>query len=87
MPQLLIAMVCTAGLVVLGMANTHHVELSYAFGLPVQIRLVTLMLTAFSAGATCTLFWQMITRLVRNKELRARELMVEARLEAELTKS
>jgi len=61
--RLVMAMAATVSAVVFVMANTHHVKISFAFGSPVQVRLIFLLMVTFFAGAVASGFFSMISRL------------------------
>ena len=84
MGQLFLAVVTTIGIVLFAMANTHHVELSYVVGAPIQIRLIFLMAISLITGCTATLLAQMILRVVRKTRDQALERFVEARTDLEV---
>jgi uncharacterized integral membrane protein len=51
MTRLFLAATAAIILVLFAMANTHVVTLSWLFGPPVQVRMISLLLIAFLAGA------------------------------------
>ena len=63
MLRLVLAMAATVSAVVFVMANTHHVKISFAFGSPVKVRLIFLLMITFFAGAIVSGFFAMISKL------------------------
>lgn len=61
--RLVMAMAATVSAVVFVMANTHHVKISFAFGSPVKVRLIFLLMVTFFAGAVVSGFFSMISKL------------------------
>ena len=72
MVQLFFAIVATVVVVVFAMANTHHVQLSFALGAPFHVRLITLLVVAYAGGLITAWFYTMIVKVRRNSELRRR---------------
>lgn len=75
MLQLIVAVVLTVAVVLFGMANSHHVELSYVMGEPIRIRMIFLLAIAFLTGAVTTYLYQMATRVSRRSRRVSRELV------------
>lgn len=61
--RLVMAMAATISAVVFVMANTHHVKISFAFGSPVKVRLIFLLILTFVAGAVVTGIFSMISNV------------------------
>jgi len=75
MVRLVLAVMATVLAVVLAISNSHHVELSLGIGKTVEIRLVFMLLTAFIIGMAVPVFYRLIRRLDRDKQMkREREL-------------
>lgn len=75
MLQLIVAVVVTVAVVLFGMANSHHVELSYVWGEPVRIRMIFLLAIAFLAGSVTTYLYQMANRVSRRSRRVSREIV------------
>ena len=75
MLQLIVAVVLTVAVVLFGMANSHHVELSYVWGEPIRIRMIFLLAIAFLAGAVTSYLYQMANRVSRRSRRVSRDLV------------
>lgn len=60
MTRLVLTILATILVVAFAMVNTQHVELSFVFGAPVQVRLVFLLASSFVAGMVCVVFLQLL---------------------------
>ena len=65
MMQLIAAVIATVAIVVFAMSNTHHVQLSLAFGAPLEIRLITLVGAAYLAGMVTSWIGNLARRATR----------------------
>jgi uncharacterized integral membrane protein len=85
MVQLILATVLTIVVVAFSMSNAHHVQLSYAFGRPIEVRLIFLLLCTYLAGAATAYFYHMIRRVQRDAQRRKQRLVAKRRqlMEAE----
>ncbi len=70
MIRLALAVFATIAIVVFAISNSHHVNLSCMVGPAVEVRLIFLLLTAFVAGMAVPIFYGLIHRLEREKQLR-----------------
>ncbi|MFC1596779.1 hypothetical protein ACFL5Q_02425 [Planctomycetota bacterium] len=70
MIRLALAVFVTIAIVVFAMSNSHHVNLSCMVGPGVQVRLIFLLLIAFLSGIAVPIFYGLIRRLEREKQLR-----------------
>jgi hypothetical protein len=70
MRRLIVLVVLTAVVVAFGMANGHHVPVSFVIGQPVPVRQIFLLLSAAALGSIGTLVAQQYLRIMRR---RARE--------------
>ncbi|MCU0694872.1 MAG: hypothetical protein MUF54_26155 [Polyangiaceae bacterium] len=76
MARLILVVLITIVVVVLAMANMHHVELSLVVGRPAQVSATFLVASAYAAGVVSTVLWSMVRKLQRARDLR--ELQVKA---------
>jgi len=60
MLRLVVTVLATVLVVAFAMANTHHVELSFVLGAPVQVRLVFLLASSFVVGLLTAMFVQLV---------------------------
>ena len=67
MRQLILAVTLTAIGVAFGIANSHHVEVGYVVGEPIEIRLVFLLAITYGAGAVTAVFWQLYGRIAQRR--------------------
>ncbi len=70
MIRLALAVFATIAIVVFAISNSHRVNLSCMVGPGVEVRLIFLLLVAFLAGMTVPVFYGLIHRLDREKQLR-----------------
>lgn len=63
--QLGVAVLSTAFVVAFGMANSHHVQLAWVLGEPVEMRLIFLLSIAFGLGVLTVAFHRLATRAAR----------------------
>jgi uncharacterized integral membrane protein len=86
MLQLLVAVMLTVTAVMFAMANTHHIELNFVVGDPVEVRLIFLLLATFMAGSTVSYLHVLLTRVTRGLQRRREKRIVHRRrvLEGEL---
>ena len=85
MTRLIVAILTTMAVVAFGMANTHHVPVSFVFGAPVQIRQIFLLLTTVSIGVVVTLLWQQLRAVRRRRAaLTGTEVLVRPPLERDV---
>jgi len=68
--RLVSAVIITVLLVAFTMANTQHIELSFVFGKPVEIRLIFLLASTFVLGAATNALWMMARQIKKRKETR-----------------
>jgi len=68
--RLALIVLATAAVVAFTLVNVHHVEMGLVFGQPVRIRLVFLLLIAFSAGSICTLITQQVLEIRHKARVR-----------------
>lgn len=66
--QLALALLVTVVIVVFSIANSHHVQLSFVVGAPIEVRLVFLLMCAFFMGMVTPIFYQLIQRLKRDRK-------------------
>lgn len=79
MPRILFAFLATALFVAFSIANTQHVELSFVFGSPVEIRLIFLLLIAFGSGVAASTFRRMLHEARERSQTRRIRLRLERR--------
>ncbi len=61
--QLALAILVIVVIVVFSIANSHHVQLSFVIGAPIEVRLVFLLMCAFFMGMVIPIFYRLIQRL------------------------
>jgi uncharacterized integral membrane protein len=59
MGRIALAFLATVLFVSFALSNTHHVELSFVVGRPVEIRLIFLLAISFGSGVIASLFYQL----------------------------
>ncbi|MCP4678534.1 MAG: hypothetical protein GY854_24095 [Deltaproteobacteria bacterium] len=69
MMKLVTAIIATILVVAFAISNSHHVQLSFGFGTPVNIRLVFLLLSTFFLGMTVPVFARLFHNLKRKNQL------------------
>ncbi len=67
MVKLVLAVLLTIVIVVFSISNSHHVDLSFALGDPIQVRLIFLLLSALILGMAIPVFYRLIRHLDHNK--------------------
>lgn len=67
MVKLALAVLLTIVIVVFSLSNSHHVDLSFALGDPIQVRLIFLLSSAFIVGMAIPIFYRLIRRLDHDK--------------------
>lgn len=70
MRQLIPAVLITIAVVAFGIANSHHVQVSFVFGAPVKIRLIFLLMCTFFLGTVVPIFFRIIQQLRRRRQLK-----------------
>jgi uncharacterized integral membrane protein len=73
MARIAAALLATVVFVAFALSNTHHVELSFVVGRPIEIRLIFLLGITFGAGVISTLFFllfQDASRRAHHKKVR-----------------
>lgn len=83
MIQLFIAILVTIIVVMFGMANTHHVELNFVLGDPVEIRLVFLLAATYVAGGATAYLYVLFSRVARGIRRRRERMLLIRREPAE----
>lgn len=74
MLQLFVAVVLTILAVMFAMANTHHVELNFVLGEPVEIRLIFLLVATYFAGGSTAYLYLLFSRVTRGFQRRRERL-------------
>ena len=70
MARLTLTVLITVVIVIFSLANSHHVQLSFVVGKPIEIRLVFLLNCAFFMGMIVPVFHQLIQRVKREKKIK-----------------
>lgn len=78
MAQLIIAILMTIVVVVFSISNSHHVELSFVVGKPVEVRLVFLLMSTFFIGMVAPIFYQLFQRLSISQKIEREKKMQQA---------
>ena len=78
MVQLVLAILITVVIVVFSVVNSHHVQLSFVIGAPVEVRLVFLLMCTFFVGMAVPTFHRLVRRLKRDKELKREKELQQA---------
>lgn len=76
MGRIALAILITVSFVAFSLSNTHHVELSFVVGRPVEIRLIFLMALSFATGVVGTLFYQLFAEAKRRAQHRKIKLQL-----------
>lgn len=75
MLQLVVAVLLTILAVMFAMANTHHVELNFVLGEPVEVRLIFLLAVTYAAGGATAYLYGLFNRVSRGLRRRRDRLM------------
>ncbi len=78
MIKLALVVLLTFVIVAFGIANSHHIPVSFVLGAPVEIRLVFLILCTFFLGTAVPLFHQLIKDLRHDKKAKQAEELHQA---------